>query len=252
MTRHSEQVFVCLTIGGSDSCAGAGIQADLGVFQAFGIRGCSVITALTAQNPELLLRIEPAPIMQIEAEMGVIFDYYDVQAVKTGMLVDAERVHCVASRLQRHLAHQPLIVDPVMTATSGKPLLDQTAIETLKDEILPQAALITPNLDEAAVFLGRPVDDVVEDAAALMLEFGCAILLKGGHGEGDELVDVLCDANGEVTPFIHARQGWSAERAHGTGCRLASAIAAGLAGNMPLAAAVSRGIEWLQIHVRGG
>jgi len=234
---------VCLTIGGSDSGGGAGIQADLRIFEQFGIKGCSVITALTAQNPHEILHIEPASLAQIDTELTAIFDYYDVAAVKTGMLVDAEHIAVISVFLSEYHAGKPLIVDPVMVASSGRHLLNEGAVLTLKKALLTQATLVTPNLDEAAVFLDRPVNNTVEDATALMLEFGCSILLKGGHGEGDELVDVLCETNGKVTTFVHARQNWSAEQAHGSGCRLASAITAGLAGNIPLAAAVAKGIK---------
>jgi len=233
---------VCLTIGGSDSCGGAGIQADLRVFEQLGVKGCSVVTALTAQNPQEILRIEPVSLAHIEAEIHAIFDYYDVAAVKTGMLIDAEHIAVISALLGEYHAGEPLIVDPVMVASSGQRLLDEGAVQTLKKSLITRATLTTPNLEEAAVFLGRPVGNTVEDATALVREFGCAILLKGGHGDGDELVDVLCEANGKVSTFMHARQNWSTEQTHGSGCRLASAIAAGLAENMPLTMAVSGGL----------
>jgi len=243
MGKHPvNETPVCLTIGGSDSCGGAGIQADLRIFEQFGVKGCSVVTALTAQNPHKILRVEPVPLAQIEAEIHAIFDYYNVAAVKTGMLIDAEHIAVISVLLDEYHAGEPLIVDPVMVASSGQRLLDEGAVQTLKMSLITQAMLVTPNLDEAAVFLGRPVDNPVEDATVLMLEFGCSILLKGGHGEGDELVDVLCETNGKVSTFMHARQNWSTEQAHGSGCRLASAIAAGLAENMPLTMAVSGGL----------
>jgi len=233
---------VCLTIGGSDSCGGAGIQADLRIFEQFDVKGCSVVTALTAQNPQEILRIEPVSLAQIEAEIHAIFDYYDVAVVKTGMLIDAEHIAVISALLGEYHAGKPLIVDPVMIASSGQRLLDEGAVQTLKKSLITRATLTTPNLEEAAVFLGRPVGNTVEDAAALVREFGCAILLKGGHGDGDELVDVLCEANGKVSTFVHPRQNWSTEQAHGSGCRLASAIAVGLAENIPLAAAVSKSL----------
>jgi len=233
---------ICLTIGGSDSGGGAGIQADLRIFEQFGIKGCSVITALTAQNPLEILRIEPVSLAQIDAELTAIFDYYDVAAVKTGMLMDAEHIAVISALLGEHHGGKPLVIDPVMVASSGRSLLNEGAVLTLKKALLTQATLVTPNLDEAAVFLNRPVNNTVEDATALMLKFGCAILLKGGHGDGDDLVDVLCEANGKVTTFVHARQSWSTEQAHGSGCRLASAITTGLAENIPLTMAVSRSL----------
>jgi len=236
---------VCLTLGGSDSCGRAGIQADLCIFEQFGVKGCSVITALTAQNPHEILRIEPVSLAQIDAEIRAIFNYYDVAAVKTGMLVDAEHIAVISALLGEYHAGKPLVIDPVMVASSGRRLLTEGAVQTLKMSLITQATLVTPNLDEATVFLGRPVNNPVEDATALMLELGCSILLKGGHDEGDELVDVLCETNGKVTTFVHARQNWSTEQAHGSGCRLASAITAGLAENIPLAMAISNSLSGL-------
>jgi len=238
--RSASKQPVCLTIGGSDSCGGAGIQADLRIFEQFGVKGCSVVTALTAQNPKEILRIEPVSLAQIDTELNAIFDYYDVVAVKTGMLVDAEHISVVSALLGKYHAGKPLVVDPVMVASSGRSLLNEGAVLTLKKALAKQSTLVTPNLNEAAVFLGHPVGNATEDATALMLEFGCAILLKGGHGEGDELVDVLCETNGKVTSFVHARQVWSTEQSHGSGCRLASAITAGLAKNISLGMAVSK------------
>jgi len=240
--RSVDKQPVCLTIGGSDSCGGAGIQADLCTFEQFGVKGCSVVTALTAQNPQEILRTEPVSLAQIDAEMRAIFDYYDVAAVKTGMLVDAEHIAVISALLSEYHTGKPLVVDPVMVASSGRRLLTEGAVQTLKMSLITQATLATPNLDEAAAFLGRPVDNAVDGATALMLEFGCAILLKGGHGEGDELVDMLCETNAKVTTFVHARQDWSTDQAHGSGCRLASAIAAGLAENISLTMAVSESL----------
>jgi len=237
---------VCLTIGGSDSCAGAGIQADLRVFEAFGVQGCSVVTALTAQNPQEIIRIEPVSLAQMDAELRAIFDYYDVAAVKTGMLVDVERIAIISAFLDQFHTGKPLIVDPVMMATSGRMLLDSGAIQTLKMTLMPQATLTTPNLDEAGVLLGHAVDDPVEDIKTLVSELGCAVLLKGGHAAGDSLVDLLCEKNGNITRFAHPKQSLTSMQKHGTGCRLASAVSASIASGNNLVNAVGTAIEYLQ------
>jgi len=242
-------VKVCLAIGGSDSCAGAGIQADLATFAAFGVKGCSAITALTAQNPDDICRIEASPLPQLEAEIRAIFDYYDVAAIKTGMLVDSDHIHLVAGLLEKHHSGKPLVVDPVMVSSSGEKLLDTSAIATLKSELLPLATLMTPNLPEAEMLLGRKVSDPAEDACELAGMFGSAVLLKGGHGKTKRLVDMLYEVNGDVTPFVHHKRNLDAEQSHGTGCRLTAAITAQLAaGNIPLAEATARAIEWLQTN----
>jgi len=226
-----EQRPVCLSIGGSDSCGGAGIQADLRVFEQHGVIGCSAITALTAQNPSQITRIEAVPLVQLDAEIHAVFDYYEVAAVKTGMLLDAEHIAVIAAALQERHQEGLLIVDPVMLASSGRRLLDAPAVETLIKALLPMATLLTPNLDEAAVLLGRPVSDVHADCRELVLLCGCAVLLKGGHGTGETLLDVLCESDGNLTPIEHPRLNWNESKAHGSGCRLAAAIAAILAQN---------------------
>lgn len=236
---------VCLTVGGSDSCGGAGIQADLRVFEAFSVQGCSVTTALTAQNPDCISRIEPVSLAQLDAEMHALFDYYDVKVVKTGMLVDAEHVAVVAALLQQ-LHQGELVIDPVFISSSGKQLLDAGGIDALVHGLLPQATLLTPNLDEAALLLSRAIHDPELAAKQLADRFNCAVLLKGGHGAEDELVDVLCDQDGIISSFSHARQAWSKGQSHGTGCRLASAVAAALALGKPLVQAVELSIQGLQ------
>jgi len=237
---------VCLAIGGSDSSVGAGIQADLMTFRSFGLKGCSAITALTAQNPLSISRIEIISLEQLEAEVRSIFDYYDVSAVKTGMLVDRDRISLVTSLLRELHPDQPLVVDPVMVSTSETCLLDDDGVWALTGELFPLATLITPNIPEAEVLLGRPVSDPLEDAAALAMRTQTAVLLKGGHGQGDKLLDVLYELTGEITPFEHQRKAWDQEQAHGSGCRLASAIAARMVIGDPLADAVQNAIDWLR------
>jgi len=237
---------VCLTVGGSDSCGGAGIQADLRVFSELGMQGCSALTALTAQNHQKIIRIEPVSLAQLDAELHAIFDAYDVQVVKTGMLLDAEHIATLSACLDLYHENKPLVVDPVLISSSGRRLLDEGAVETLKYTLIQHATLLTPNLDEAAVFLGRPVVDVEVDTQTLQRELGCAILLKGGHGQGEILQDVLCDMKGETHVFSHKRQIWDDFQSHGTGCRLASAVAVYLAKGMALPAACEQGVSYGQ------
>lgn len=241
-----EQRPVCLSIGGSDPCGGAGIQADLLMFAQMGVAGCSSITALTAQNPREVTRIEASPLAQLDAELHAVFDYYQVAAVKTGMLLDAEHIAVITAALHQHHAGGILIVDPVMLASSGRRLLDASAVDTLIKTLVPMATLLTPNLDEAAILLGRSISDARRDCRKLSEMLGCSVLLKGGHAPGDMLLDVLCEANGEPLSFEHPRQAWSEEQAHGSGCRLAAAIAAIHAKNgvsASLADAVSQAVK---------
>lgn len=241
---------VCLAIGGSDSCSGAGIQADLRTMQSIGVHACSAITALTAQNPDQITRIEAVSCEQLAAEMQTIFSYYDVAAVKTGMLLDAVHIRTVASCLATPDQQPKLIIDPVMVSSSGKSLLDLEAIAVLLDVLLPHAHLITPNLDEAAILLGESVgDDLYAAAKALQARLGCAVLLKGGHQNQEQLLDVYCDSTGHTHAYTHPRQPVSSERLHGTGCRLASAIAANLALGHTNEAAIAASIDWLQTQL---
>lgn len=237
---------VCLAVGGSDSCAGAGIQADLRVFASLGVRGCSAITALTAQNPARVLRVEPVPLAQFDAELHAISDYYAIVAVKTGMLTSAGHVATLLAWLDVQAPDAALVVDPVMRSSSGKALLDDAGAAALKQALAPRATLLTPNLDEAAVLLERPVTNQESDAAALAGMLGCHVLLKGGHGEGESLADVLAWPDGRTHRFEHPRRQVDDARLHGTGCRLAAAIAAFLARGETLEAAVSGAIGYLQ------
>jgi hydroxymethylpyrimidine/phosphomethylpyrimidine kinase len=233
----------CLAIGGSDSSAGAGIQADLQTFSVLGIKGCSAITALTAQNPNDISRVEPASLAQLEAEIRALFDYYDIKAVKTGMLYDAERVELVASLLNELHADKPVVVDPVMVSSSGKRLLHESAVTALEQKLFPIASLITPNIPEAELLLNEKPGR--EASARLFRKFSTPVLLKGGHIRGDRLLDQLY-IDGEEIAFPHKRQPWDQEKAHGTGCRLASAITVSLARGSSLSVAVSEAIGWLQ------
>jgi len=232
-----------LTIGGSDSSAGAGIQSDLRTFHVLGIKGCSAITALTAQNPREITRIEPVSLDQLEAEIRASFAYYDIKAVKTGMLYDSDRIEMIAALLDELHAGKPLVIDPVMVSSSGKSLLDDKALSALTGSLFSKASLITPNIPEAAVLLGHAPDK--ETATELFTMYSVPTLLKGGHIHGNRLIDILC-MDGEEIAFPHQRQHWDEETSHGTGCRLASAITALTTKEKSLSIAVSEAIHWLQ------
>jgi hydroxymethylpyrimidine/phosphomethylpyrimidine kinase len=231
---------IALTIAGSDSSGGAGIQADLKTFSAFGVYGASAITALTAQNTRGVAGVEPVAASFVVAQIEAVLSDLDVGAIKTGMLANAGIVEAVA-RCLRAAQRRPLVVDPVMVATSGDPLLAADAVETMKRQLIPLASLITPNLPEAAWLLGaKPAGDdaeAIEQAKALHA-LGCgAVLLKGGHGAGETAVDILCDGEG-VEPFVRPRI--DTVHTHGTGCTLSAAIAALLAQGVALREAVAR------------
>jgi len=241
-----EQRPVCLSIGGSDSCGGAGIQADLRVFELLGAHGCSAITALTAQNPANITRIEAVPLAQLDAELHAVFDYYDVACVKTGMLLDGEHIATISAALSLLHKGKPLVVDPVMISSSGIELLDAGGRQTMLKSLIPMTTLLTPNLDEAAILFGRDIEDAEKDSQLLMQQLGCAILLTGGHAEGDVLRDVLCETSGQITVVEHPRQDWDLAAAHGSGCRLAAAVAAYLAGGETLQEGVRKAVRATQ------
>ena len=231
---------IALTIAGSDSSGGAGIQADLKTFSAFGVYGASVITALTAQNTRGVAAVEPIAASFVLAQMEAVLADLDIGAIKTGMLANAGIVAAVAQSL-RGAGRRLIVVDPVMVATSGDVLLAPDAVEALKRELIPLATLITPNLPEAARLLGAraAADDAEAVAQAKALRFlGCgAVLLKGGHASGDTAVDYLCDGTG-IERFVLPRL--DTPHTHGTGCTLSAAIAALLAQKVGLREAVGR------------
>ncbi|HLT02475.1 MAG TPA: bifunctional hydroxymethylpyrimidine kinase/phosphomethylpyrimidine kinase [Geminicoccaceae bacterium] len=228
-----------LTIAGSDSGGGAGIQADLKTFSALGTYGASVITALTAQNTRAVTGIHDVPGAFVTAQLDAVFDDIEFAATKIGMLSRPEIIDAVADGLRRHGAAN-VVLDPVMVAKSGDRLLQAEAIEALKERLLPLATLITPNLPEAAVLLGLeepPHDEagMIEAAGRLRGLGPKAVLLKGGHLERAEAVDVLDQGEAPLT-LVAPRI--ATENTHGTGCTLAAAIAALLARGLPLAEAV--------------
>jgi hydroxymethylpyrimidine/phosphomethylpyrimidine kinase len=230
-------VPVALTIAGSDSSGGAGIQADLKTFTAFGVYGASVITALTAQNTRGVQAVMPVEPDFVARQLDAVLDDLDVTAVKTGMLVSAAVIEVVVDRLRAHpVAH--LVVDPVMAASSGARLLEPDAHSILRTALLPLATLVTPNLDEAQVLTGLRVTSPAEmrDAARALVDRGArAALVTGGHLAGDAL-DVLYDGH-NLHEFAARRLG--AGSRHGTGCTLSAAITAGLARGDELVAAVA-------------
>src|SRR5262245_9326641 len=232
---------IALTIAGSDSSGGAGIQADLKTFSAFGVYGATVITALTAQNTRGVQGIHAVPAEFVAAQLDSVLSDLGVGAVQTGMLADAEIVGAVARGL-RGGRLLPLVVDPVMVATSGDMLLRPEAVDAVKRELIPLAHLLTANLPEAAILLGSPrVEREAEmpDMARALLALGCrGVLLKGGHGGGADAVDVLADAAGGIARLALPRI--DTPHTHGTGCTLSAAAAALLALGVPLVDAVHR------------
>jgi hydroxymethylpyrimidine/phosphomethylpyrimidine kinase len=235
-----------LIVAGSDSGGGAGIQADIKTVTMQGAFAATAITALTAQNTLGVFGVLPVAPAFIRLQIEVVLDDVGADAVKTGMLHDAGVIETVAAVLAERAAGIPLVVDPVMVAKGGAPLIEPGAIEALKRLLIPHAAVLTPNLPEAAILLGRPIDSLaaMRRAAGDLMSLGCrAALLKGGHLPGGTVYDVLATTTGLrvwESPRIDSRH------THGTGCTLASAIAAGLAQGMPVEAAVERAREYVR------
>ncbi|SEO53122.1 bifunctional hydroxymethylpyrimidine kinase/phosphomethylpyrimidine kinase [Aquisalimonas asiatica] len=240
-----------LIIAGSDSGGGAGIQADIKAVTALGGYAMTAITALTAQNTEGVHDVHPVPSPFLRWQIDVVVEDLGVDAIKTGMLHDADTIDCVVDLMRASGAGVPLIVDPVMVAQSGASLLDSGAVGAMVERLLPHAALLTPNLPEAEALLGRAVPDeaAMEQAARdLQAMTGGAVLLKGGHLPGNALRDVLIGPDGRTRRFQHARI--HTRHTHGTGCTLASAIATGIAQGMPLDHAVARARDYLLEAIR--
>jgi hydroxymethylpyrimidine/phosphomethylpyrimidine kinase len=236
---------IALTIAGSDSSGGAGIQADLKTFAAFGVYGASVITALTAQNTQGVTGIHQVPADFVTAQIEAVFGDLDVKAVKIGMVSQRTVIEAIVAGLERWSpAH--VVLDPVMVATSGDRLLAPDAIEALRSALIPRAALITPNLPEAAALLDEPVasnEPQIESQGRRLLALGCgAVLIKGGHGQGAQSIDYLIGTGGVIAlPAPRIATG----NTHGTGCSLSSAIAASLAKGDNLEAAVRNAKVWV-------
>ncbi|WP_440221822.1 bifunctional hydroxymethylpyrimidine kinase/phosphomethylpyrimidine kinase [Dokdonella sp. MW10] len=234
---------IAMTIAGSDSGGGAGIQADLRTFAAFGVHGLSAITALTAQNTRGVTAIQMTSGAVLAAQIDALFEDFSVGAVKTGMLGSPALVRVLADRLRQHRP-QALVVDPVLVATTGAALARGGVVATMKRHLLPLADLLTPNVPEAEQLLGRTLrdrDDLLAAARELRGLGARAVLLKGGHLPGPIVHDVLVEAGGEQW-FEHARID---VEGHGTGCSLAAAIAAGLARGSTLGEAVADAVAFV-------
>lgn len=236
---------IALTIAGSDSGGGAGIQADLKTFTALGCHGTTAITCITAQNPKAVTGIQPIRADIVRKQIEAVFAELPPRAVKTGMLFSTDLIKVVAEFFTT--GKRPLlVVDPVMVATSGAVLLKPSAIQALQERLLPLAALVTPNLDEAQLLVGRKLstlEDLLDAAAELHTKFGCAALVKGGHLRlGSQAVDVLFD--GEAFTVLKARR-IKGVSTHGTGCTYSAAITAHLARGEKLAVAVAKAKEFI-------
>src|ERR1700730_7979612 len=236
---------IALTIAGSDSSGGAGIQADLKTFAAFGVYGASVITALTAQNTTGVTGIHQVPSEFVTAQIEAVFSDLDVKAVKIGMVAQLATIDAIVAGLKRW-SPKHIVLDPVMVATSGDRLLATDAVEALRTRLIPCASLITPNLPEAAALLDEAVavsEAAIESQGKRLLAMGSrAVLIKGGHGQGAESTDYLVTGNGSIVlpaPRV------ATKNTHGTGWSLSSAIAAGLAKGEDLETAVRHAKTWI-------
>ena len=241
-----------LSIAGSDSGGGAGIQADLKTFSALGCYGMTAITAITAQNTQGVRAIHGVPAQMLRAQIDAVLEDIGADAVKIGMLHDPEVVRVVVEAIERHRLQQ-VVLDPVMVATSGDRLMAAETVHVLVHELFPLASVITPNLDEAALLLDRAIDgaDALDAAATALLALGApAVLLKGGHLPGDTVMDVLALTDGTrlrlQSPRIVTHNG------HGTGCTLSSAIAANRCRGLPMPAAVEAAPDYIERALRGG
>lgn len=251
MTHSRSQPLppVALTIAGSDSGGGAGIQADLKTFHAFGVFGTAAVTAVTVQNTVGVTGVHKIRPEVVAGQITAVAEDLHPAACKSGMLADAPIIRAVAGALAE--ARIPAyVLDPVMVAASGDPLLERPAVDALQTDLLPLATLVTPNLDEAGILVGFPVRSEADmrRAAERLVESGCrAVLIKGGHLDAVEVVDILLDGAGW--------REWRALKlpvgnAHGTGCTLSAAIAAGLAEDLPLPEAVDRALAYTREAIR--
>lgn len=238
-----------LVIAGSDSGGGAGIQADIKAITALGAYAATAVTALTAQNTMGVAGIHPAPPDFVRQQIEVVLDDIGADAIKTGMLADAGIIDLVVQSLAARAPDIPLVVDPVMIAKGGAALLEPAALAALRERLLPRATVLTPNIPEAEALTGMTITDAAgqeEAGRALCARGAGAVLVKGGHGDGPVVVDVLVGPSGVVrmeSPRIVTRH------THGTGCTLASAIAAGLAQGLALEAAVRRARAYVQAAI---
>jgi hydroxymethylpyrimidine/phosphomethylpyrimidine kinase len=240
---------IALTIAGSDSSGGAGIQADLKTFAALGVYGASVITALTAQNTSGVSGIHAVPADFVTAQIDAVFSDLEVDAVKIGMAAGLATIDAIAAGLTRW-SPKHVVLDPVMVATSGDRLLAAEAVDALRTKLMRRASLMTPNLPEAAALLDEAVassESAIESQGKRLLALGCrAVLIKGGHGEGAESIDYLVSSGGTIAL---AAPRVATKNTHGTGCSLSSAIAAGLAKGEDMQSAVRNAKAWVSAAI---
>jgi hydroxymethylpyrimidine/phosphomethylpyrimidine kinase len=253
MSKDAKRPPIALTIAGSDSSGGAGIQADLKTFTVLGVYGASVITALTAQSTQGVAGIFPVPPEFVAEQIAAVASDLGVSAAKTGMLNDSGTVLAVAEAVRRHALY-PLVVDPVMVATSGDSLMTEGMVAALREDLVPLADLLTPNLPEAARLLdSAPATDEAEMAAQAkgLLDLGCkAVVLKGGHGSGTEAVDIFMERGGE--PLRLALPRIATRNTHGTGCTFSAAVAAWLARGESLQSAVAAAKRFVHEALQAG
>ncbi|HEY2140214.1 MAG TPA: bifunctional hydroxymethylpyrimidine kinase/phosphomethylpyrimidine kinase [Chthoniobacterales bacterium] len=240
---------VALTIAGSDSSAGAGIQADLKTFSALGVYGLTAVTCVVAETPGIVSTIEPVSAELVRDQIDVLLASFPVAAIKTGLLFSAGIVTEIAHVLRAH-RRIPLVIDPVMVATSGSVLLQEDAIQIYERELFPLASLLTPNLDEAARLIEKPISDTtaMREAGKVLIEkYGAPVLLKGGHLTGENAVDLLF-MDGKViefsAPFLRGIA------THGTGCTYSAAITAGLAKGLSLEEAIGRAKKFVSAAIK--
>lgn len=251
--RGDERPACALTIAGSDSGGGAGIQADLKTFAAHGVHGLSAIAALTAQNTRGVTAVHVPPVAFLRAQVDACFEDFRIGAVKLGMLATADVIHAVADALE-HWRPPHVVLDPVMVATSGAKLLADDALGAMRSRLLPLATVLTPNIPEAELLLGHAIGDgSAADVALRELRAAGAgtgaVLLKGGHlDEGGDVIDRYADPVGELR-FLHPR---IAVEGHGTGCTLASAIAANLCRGLAPREACAAAADYVARALRGG
>ncbi|PTY00926.1 bifunctional hydroxymethylpyrimidine kinase/phosphomethylpyrimidine kinase [Verrucomicrobia bacterium LW23] len=249
--ENNSFIPVVLTVAGSDSSGGAGAQADLKTFTSLGVYGTSAITCTVAEHPGRVASIVPLPADHVGEQIRLVAEAFPIAAAKTGMLFTREIVEVVVAEKvgdRGGLRDVPLVVDPVMVASSGAQLLKDDAVAAIRDRLIPLAALVTPNRDEAALLVGRPITTLAELRAAameLVKRHGVAFLVKGGHLRGPRAVDLLCVPSQPDAPLELTHDFIPNVDPHGTGCTFSASIAAGLGQGMSLEAAVERGKRFI-------
>ncbi len=252
--QRSSRIPVALSIAGSDSSGGAGLQADLKTFSSMGVYGLSAVTCVVAETPGKVSRIEPMTAEIVREQIEVVYQKFPISALKTGLLCSGEIISTVSRTLvdlkRGNGKEIPLVVDPVMVATSGDALLRDEAVRVYETELFPLATLITPNLDEAAKLLGQKIDDresMRRAAKALAKKYGVSVLLKGGHLTGNKAHDILLH-RGKIlefsAPFVRGMA------THGTGCTYSAAITAGLASGLSLEKSIARAKKFVTKSIR--